>query len=506
MKRAKYTFWKLLKEFSITIPIIQRDYAQGRKTDKIKEIRNNFLDSLHNAITNEKESLDFDFIYGNVKNMDAKEYFIPLDGQQRLTTLFLLHWYLSMKEDKSEEIELLKNFKYETRTSSTDFCAALVQNKMNISGDNSCSSLSSVIEDSSWFFMSWKRDPTIQSMLVMLDAIHSKFYKTGNLFDKLTSSDNPPVTFQFIKLEDFGLTDNLYIKMNARGKALTDFENFKAKFEQFLDRQHQNKKDDFSIKIDGLWTDLFWKNKEDEVVDKPFMRYFYFITEMLYFKNKYQRETTSPFKDVNKTPQINYRLVEKVYETEDNLCFLFASLDNIDRISSVTNSIFSKKGYEKGKIALFDDNFKLFERCIKLDNFGIYEKVLLFAIIQRVVNNKAVDARPDANLKDYIRVVRNLLIKVRTQKHIEFISDLRYALLSNQLSYICNTLLSTENCYDFLASAKMSPKTVKGFQQKGSLETEIAKAKIIKSNPDLKPILFELEDHELLRGAIHNFI
>ena len=38
----KYTFWKLLKENYIQIPIIQRDYAQGRDEDKVVRIRDKF--------------------------------------------------------------------------------------------------------------------------------------------------------------------------------------------------------------------------------------------------------------------------------------------------------------------------------------------------------------------------------------------------------------------------------------------------------------------------------
>ena len=112
----------------------------------------------------------------------------------------------------------------------------------------------------------------------MLDVINEKFHSSQDYFDKLISLDKPPITFQFIKLENFGLTDNLYIKMNARGKSLSDFENFKAKFEKFLDQNHKALKDEFSNKIDGIWTDLLWKHKEENVIDNPFTRYFYFIT------------------------------------------------------------------------------------------------------------------------------------------------------------------------------------------------------------------------------------
>ncbi|MBU2628036.1 MAG: DUF262 domain-containing protein, partial [Proteobacteria bacterium] len=76
------SFWQLINLYTVEIPIIQRDYAQGRE-DK-KEIRLNFLNALYKSIDDEK-SIQLDFIYGsNVENI-----FQPLDGQQRLTTLFL---------------------------------------------------------------------------------------------------------------------------------------------------------------------------------------------------------------------------------------------------------------------------------------------------------------------------------------------------------------------------------------------------------------------------------
>jgi hypothetical protein len=75
-----------------------------------------------------------------------------------------------------------------------------------------------------------------------------------------------------LDLKEFNLSDDLYIKMNARGKPLTDFENFKAKFEQFIDSVKSvlprytldlGIKNDVDIhqyfvhKIDMDWADLF---------------------------------------------------------------------------------------------------------------------------------------------------------------------------------------------------------------------------------------------------------
>ena len=103
---SKYSFWNLLKEYSIEIPIIQRDYAQGRISDNATIIREELLDAIYQSLT-EQEPLEFDFVYGTVEG----DILYPLDGQQRLTTFFLLHWYIAQKEQHMDEAtELLAKF------------------------------------------------------------------------------------------------------------------------------------------------------------------------------------------------------------------------------------------------------------------------------------------------------------------------------------------------------------------------------------------------------------
>src|SRR5262245_34667894 len=101
------SFVQLLKRCPrIEVPLIQRDYAQGRDTEK--EVRDDFLRALHRAltITTEKYSsaLNLDFIYGSIEQGESGD-FLPLDGQQRLTTLFLLHWYLSWCDGTRDQFE-----------------------------------------------------------------------------------------------------------------------------------------------------------------------------------------------------------------------------------------------------------------------------------------------------------------------------------------------------------------------------------------------------------------
>ena len=85
----------------------------------------------------------------------------------------------------------------------------------------------------------WETDPTIQAMLVMIDAIHSEIQRTDHpgldaqaAWQRLTQHESPAVSFYLLPLDDMDSDEDLYIKMNSRGKPLTLFENFKARFEQ----------------------------------------------------------------------------------------------------------------------------------------------------------------------------------------------------------------------------------------------------------------------------------
>ena len=79
------TFLDIINKKNIRIPKIQRDYAQGRKSPKVNEIRKNFVHSLIKTVKGEVTKQELDFVYGNERN----NAFEPLDGQQRLTTIVL---------------------------------------------------------------------------------------------------------------------------------------------------------------------------------------------------------------------------------------------------------------------------------------------------------------------------------------------------------------------------------------------------------------------------------
>ena len=89
---------------------------------------------------------------------------------------------------------------------------------------------SEFIKDASWFADSWLLDPTVQGALVTLDEITEQFHDNFDYEEILSKIDGHKVVFNFLDIDELGSEDELYIKLNSRGRPLTDFENFKARF------------------------------------------------------------------------------------------------------------------------------------------------------------------------------------------------------------------------------------------------------------------------------------
>ena len=276
----KTSFWKIIGN-KITIPTLQRDYIYGAGTPKTEEVLNNMLDTFVRALETGQEEI-LDFVYGSESK--AKE-FMPLDGQQRLTTLFLLHFYAALKTDFNEEekdaFDTLSYFSYATRNSTITFCKQLLIGKHKElkyvlanakEGDNSV--FSTYLSDLDEFRGSFLTDPSVMSMIVVLDRIHQKFKDVTQLWEHLVA-DDCPIKFYKLDFGVFDLSDDLYNKMNSRGKPLTAFEIFKAKMHKQISRWNKSKAESVAIKIDTSWMQYIWESldhtPELKRIDPAFM-------------------------------------------------------------------------------------------------------------------------------------------------------------------------------------------------------------------------------------------
>jgi hypothetical protein len=477
----KISYLSLIKKFKIEIPIIQRDYAQGRNDNKINEIRKSFIDDIFESILVKREPIDFDFIYGYIKqDISNNEVFIPLDGQQRITTLFLLYIFIANKENRIVEVkDFLLNFTYKTRYTSRDFCIELAKNEIIFSDYSKEEKISDIILDSSWFFLSWKKDPTIKSMLVMLDTIQQKFNDCHDIFDILMNEEEPPFIFQYIELKDFGLTDDLYIKMNARGKILTDFENFKARLEQHIEKEYPNILPEFNKNIDNSWTDFFWEFRDDKnSIDNQFYNFFKNIA-LNNYASKYDVENTSYYdylenlNILSSNNNVNFTTYKKLE------CFDENSISNILKILNTIKA--SNREYNHLiEVDILNDSslFKaLFTRTLTRE-----ERLYFYAYTMFISVNKNLNG-----FNNWMRVIRNLIESTFYNRD----DDYRKSILS-----IKKMLPFSNDILNYIKDNEIT-----GFLSE-QVKEEAIKAKLILKNKEWENEIKTIENQGYFKGQI----
>ena len=467
----------------IEIPLIQRDYAQGRGGKSVQRIRDNFIDVLHRAILG-GEPVSLDFVYGDVEGGTLR----PLDGQQRLTTLFLLHWYLAFRADQMGQLEGWKQFTYATRASARLFCERLVEHQPG----EGTTRLSEWIEDQAWYLQTWRHDPTIRSMLVVLDAIHERFRDDDCLaaWNRLVHPGEPAISFHLLPIEQLGLNEDLYIKMNSRGKPLTEFENFKARFEKTLESSCPGRVKEFALKVDGPWSDLLWPYRgDDNIIDDEFLRYFHFVTELCEWRAG--RPATGEVGS----------LADAVYGPGNpgarvQLDFLIRALDTWVgvNIAAFFEGLFARRAApiemgDTAKVVISGQQSKLeinlFEACCRnygeargrIRVFTLQHTILLYAVLLH-----RLDATADFPLR--LRVLRNLVEassnEVRIERMPMLIADVERVVVDGSLD------------------------DVSAFNQ-AQVADERLKEALLARHPELERSVYQLEDHPLLRGCLAAF-
>lgn len=466
---SKHTLMSLCQEYDkIEIPIIQRDYAQGRK--KEGKVRGRFVEFLIQAFVTQTP-VELDFVYGNVRKEDGKSAFIPVDGQQRLTTLWLLHWFLAVKEKRLGEIvSWMQKFSYETRPSSHSFCERLLSESFT---SEVLKDIKEYIINQKWFDNEWLNDGTVSGMLQMLhDFGQQEVLLNGTA--TLNALTGGLLSFYLVPLELFGLSDELYIRMNARGKVLTDFENFKSEFYKILkDYPHL---EEVKNKMETNWVENLWpyKKKGTYVIDQCFMNYLKFLTRCLYFKQAKPRAESyaDDFLDMN--------LLRAIYSSPDNTDFLQFALDIIPVIAkhNKENLLWENKG-----TSLAD----LLTISLKGDNMTIDMMVILYSALKYLRCHGDI-----AELKNFVRVIRNLIYNTKDKSERD-----QPRILSS-----LERLSASDHVYETLAEEEFK---LEGFRESQCRE-EHFKAQLRQQYIEAAETIELIEDNIWLRGNITNLL
>lgn len=505
----------------ILIPRIQRAYAQGRKNES--GIRASILEDIFGALRS-GTLLELNFIYGTVRN----GVFELLDGQQRLTTLYLIHWYVACREKRLEEISgMLRKFSYETRHTSADFCEGLSSYCYEKTEGQTVSQ--AIRKRISWYFKSFDLDSTVESMLRMLDSIEKKYDEAHDtlLFDNL---DN--LQFYVLCLDDFKLTDELYIKMNARGLPLTPFENFKADLINFM--KDSGAFDDIvtydghdiplylriAAELDGKWADIFWddddylnidKNEYDEDNEDYSVKYFRFFYRFFASRFVTRYSTEIQGKDMNGVSAFQFFYKDSEDQRLDRYARFSPYLDILkgdDSAIKVMETILNTltEHYQKDIKPLMtppwgSDDWDFFSPVLQGGKgFSLQRRIVFSAICDYIEYFKSFDAAEFAKI---MRVVWNVVEN----------TDVTGVPVMTNLERTFNVMIrsaatSGKEFYSFLASFHEADRLTDGSAGERSLplNEEITKAGYIIENEEWLPLFLEAEKNPFCRGMVGFFL
>ncbi|MES2418301.1 MAG: DUF262 domain-containing protein [Bacteroidota bacterium] len=523
----RLSFAQLLVDNTISIPLIQRDYVQGRVSED--EVRTEFLNALINYLKEGTPFRDLDFIYGF---LNENKILYPLDGQQRLTTLMLLHWFLANKESKfnqykqicTKEIEgkLVPKFSYENRVSSKEFCNELFSRELDFSSlliedANRKNSMSKTIRNYNWYASVWDYDPTIQNILNMLDAMHHLFLHESNFFEALVNQEKPIITFLFMDLGKNNLSDDLYIKMNARGVQLTPYENFKAKLEKYITTTNFNQKFKLDIgdgtqdldfktyytyKLDGEWSNMVWnilKSKDKEInhpekFDVIWTNIFRvsFLHSLL--KSDYNdKEVQNVVRELltNSKPFSYYEYTSIITNSKE-FALEIINQRTISEFVDLLNSL-DENGFSQNDFDYFSSADIFYDLILSDYKTAKYvERLLFFSYTEYLLQNKG--KKSDESLKSWMRLVRNLIYNTAPYDNIQgFLNSVKAINELVKHSEDIDAYLEKIDFYDII-----------GFDT-GQFKEEILKRRLEKRDSSWKGLIRDAELHPYLEGQL-NFI
>lgn len=545
---------ELLAETDIRIPRIQRDYAQGRLQEPVKKIRRDFVQDLLSVVKGEAESLNLDFIYGSYQGTTNTTAFEPLDGQQRLTTLFLLHWLLGG--------EFKHEFIYATRPSSSDFFLFL----KNVKADevirewaisNEEEDFSTILKDQNpeSYRWQWQYDPTIQGALVMLDEIANNLGRAwlSAPHDKAFSRLNN-ISFEYLDLNGLGLSKSLYVKMNARGKQLSDFDLLKSTLEQDILRQlaqaktQDQKEELLSVqkkwreKVDTDWIDTLWsayakeeiartlesepgsainrKKRKDIATDIEYWlqtMLLVFISRQLFLTDNQSIAEYAYNRKVGemKTTLDVYLQGHRRQEVADedmpdiDYALLIEDIDAVLSLVTVGDS-------SKPKILQLPENSFIDPRKewpsyldhLTAGDRNVDELAILHAIIVWLKVNPFHPQKSAEWIKDFTdwtRFVRNVLLNNNNYSRLDSISDLRLAMSGIDAmveKWFTPDGTSYISVVDRIAGLPEATQGVYGRLDNASINEEITKARMKVADPDWEKLITEAENRPYVWGQI----
>lgn len=256
----------------IIIPDLQRDYCWGDKAwnkdaEKYTELVSSFLENL---IESYKEDQDKNLTLGLIYGYESPKYHVQLcDGQQRLTTLFLILGIVNRKTNNHFQCKLISDeelidnrepyLQYAIRESTLYFLSDLVcEYFLKSENETSCSK----IQNSSWYFSEYNLDASIKSMMAAVVTIEDLFNKAIDIdFKQFGNFILNRLQMLYYDMGNRTQGEETFVIINTTGEPLSATENLKPIIIGNIDNEEERKKASDEWEEREEW---FWQNKIKE--------------------------------------------------------------------------------------------------------------------------------------------------------------------------------------------------------------------------------------------------
>lgn len=255
----KYTLSDIFsKNNKIIIPDMQRDYCWGGIIKDDKTLVETFTQDLID--NQDKNDLNLGLIYGYEEPLG---HFQLCDGQQRITTLYLMLGLLNKKSIEDYTKLLISSNKelnddkepylqYGIRESSLYFLSDLVSQYYLQKNNTSVNE----IRNQPWYFNEYNYDPSIVSMMEAMSTIEKLILDVDaeNFVNFLSTQ----ISFIYFDMGNRKNGEETFVVINTTGEPLSVTENLKP---QLIKKQNAEEQKKCSENWEE-WETFFWQKKK----------------------------------------------------------------------------------------------------------------------------------------------------------------------------------------------------------------------------------------------------
>ena len=364
----------------IIIPDLQRDYCWGnyavtdRKSSKTKELVSDFVKNIVELFEEKSDSsLTMGLIYGYEQ---PHNHIQICDGQQRLTTLFLILGYINIKcsgvyddyiiSKQEREDDYEPHLQYAIRESTLYFLSDLSR-KVFIERNTKVTD----IKLSNWYFAEYDNDASIQSMIAALQIIDNVFNSLEfNCFLELGKFVLNNLRVLYYDMENRSRGEETYVIINTTGEPLSPTENIKPILlgnSKLTKEQVQLYSDQWEDREEWFWNHRGTDTTSDNGMQVFFMWYWQiglmqeraWVTEKPVPLNPTHLFISAPTKMKESTKEV--KLSMENYEK-------FRSLDNIEKYFKALTRLVEKISSDVELQTILHSIYRRQDKDIALDN------------------------------------------------------------------------------------------------------------------------------------------